>query len=108
MKAETCLEFFRQKVANKDSSEYHIVDHTKALKEREKNDGLQPKTRFQIELDDPELYRVWNHEKDRIIKRVRNKSIALTLMHRAWREALSDAELDKIMAELDSPDFIAP
>lgn len=106
MKAETCLEFFRQKVANKDASEYHIVDHTKALKEREKNDGPQPKTRFQIELDDPELYSKWNHEKDRIIKRIRNKSIALTLMHRAWREALSDGELDKILAEMEGPAYL--
>jgi hypothetical protein len=106
MRAETCLEFFRQKVANRDTSEYHIVDHTKALREREKNDGPQPKTRFQIELDDPELYRRWNAAKDRIIKRCRNKAIALDLMHRAWCEALSDSELDKILAEIEGPSYL--
>ena len=104
MKAETCLEFFRQKVALNDASEYHIVDHTKALKERENNAGPSPKTRFQIELDDGQLYSQWNHEKDRIIKRCRNKAIALDLMQRAWREALSDANLDRILAELDGPE----
>ena len=46
MRAETCLEFFRQKVALNDASEYHIVDHTKALREREKNDGPQPRPAF--------------------------------------------------------------
>ena len=99
MRAETCLEFFRQKVALHDASEYHIVDHTQALKEREANDGPRPKTKFAIELGDAELYSQWNHEKDRIIKRVRNKAIALDFMYRAWRDALSDAELDRMLAE---------
>ena len=35
-------------------------------------------------------------------KRVKNKSVAISLMIRAWREGLSDVVLDKIMAELDA------
>ena len=99
MNAETCLEYFRQKVARGDKSEFHIVDHTKELKERETNAGPKPKTRFQIELDDAELYSQWNHEKDRIIKRCRVKAIALDFMYRAWRDALADRELDRMLAE---------
>lgn len=97
MNAETCLEYFRQKVANKDRSEFHIVDHTKALKERIQNDGPQPKTRFQIETDDPELYSELNREKDRIIKRCRNKSVALTFLLLGWRR-LTDAIIDEVLA----------
>jgi hypothetical protein len=101
MNAQTCLEYFRQKVARGDTSEFHIVDHTKELRERELNDGPKPKTRFQIELDDPSLYCQWNHEKDRIIKRVHNKAIALDFMYRAWRDALADREIDRMLAEQD-------
>jgi hypothetical protein len=103
MKAEMGLEFFRQKLALKDDHVYHIIDVTDEQEKRVKNDGPQPKTRFQIELEDAELYRQWNMQKDRILKRVGNKAIALSLMHRAWSEALSDAEIDRIVAEEEGP-----
>lgn len=103
MKAAIALEYFRQKAALGDDHDYHIVDHTKERAEREKNDGPKPKTRFQIELDDPGLYCQWNHEKDRIIGRVHNKSIALDFMYRAWRDALADKEIDRMLAEEEGP-----
>lgn len=76
----------------------HIVDIEEEAKERIKNSGPKPKTRFQLELDDPELYCQWNASKDRIFHRVKNKPMALDLMWRAWDEALSNAEIDKILA----------
>jgi hypothetical protein len=103
MKAHAALEYFRQKVALGDDHDFHIVDHTKERAEREKNDGPSPKTRFQIELDDPSLYRQWNHEKDRIITRCHNKAIALDFMYRSWRDALADGELDRMLADEEGP-----
>lgn len=103
MKAHAGLEFFRQKVALGDTHDFHIVDHTKERAERERNDGPKPKTRFQIELDDAELYSQWNHEKDRIITRCHNKAIALDFMYRAWRDALADAEIDRMLADEEGP-----
>jgi hypothetical protein len=103
MKAEMGLEFFRQKLAKQDDHVYHIVDITEEAEKRSKNDGPKPKTRFQIELDSAEFYRQWNSEKDRIVKRCGNKAIALDLMHRAWRDALSNSELDKILAAMEGP-----
>ena len=103
MKAHAGIEYFRQKIALNDDHVYHIVDITAEQQARIKNDGEKPKTRFQIELDDPKLYSDWNLEKDRILKRVGNKSIALTLMQRAWAEALCDSEIDKILAEQEGP-----
>ena len=98
MKAFAVQEFGRQKAALNDDHDYHIVDLTEQRKSQEKNEGEKPKTRFQIELDDADLYRQWNQEKNRIITRVHNKAIALDFMYRAWRDALADAELDRMMA----------
>jgi len=38
-------------------------------------------------------------ERNRIIKRARNKAVAISLMIRAWREGLADAEIDRLLAE---------
>lgn len=103
MKAHAIQEFGRQKAALNDDHDYHIVDLTEQRKSQEKNDGEKPKTRFAIELDDAELYRLWNQEKNRIITRVHNKAMALDFMWRAWKEALADAELDRMMAEEEGP-----
>jgi hypothetical protein len=82
----------------------HIVDIEEEAKERSKNAGPKPKTRFQVELDDPSLYCQFNFEKDRIFARVKNKPIALDFMYRAWRDALSDKELDRMLAEQEAPE----
>ena len=78
-------------------SPIHIVDIEAEQKKRTKNDGPQPKTKFAIETDAPEVYARMNREKDRIIKRVGNKAVAVDLLARAW-ETLSDQIIDRIMA----------
>lgn len=41
---------------------------------------------------------------ERIIKHVGNKSVALSLIVKAWHEALSNGELDKILAVMEGPE----
>jgi hypothetical protein len=80
----------------------HIVDIKAEAKERAKNDGDKPKTRFQVELDDPDLYRDFNEAKDRVITHCHNKTIALSLLLRAWQQ-LDVKTLDKWLAEGETP-----
>lgn len=75
----------------------HITFVERDQKERIKNDKRV--TRFQIETKDPDACAELHREWERIIKRVHNKSIALGLIIRAWREGLSDSDLDRILAE---------
>jgi hypothetical protein len=63
-------------------------------------------TRFTLETKDPDACAELHAEWDRIIRRVHNKSIALSLIVKAWKEALADSELDKIMAVMDAPEFM--
>ncbi len=79
----------------------HIVDVTKEQRERIKND--RRKTRFVLCCDDPDLCAAFEAHKDRIFRKVRNNAIMLSLMERAWRDALADAELDRILAVMDGP-----
>lgn len=102
MKAETGIEFFRQKVALGDNHVYHIVDITAEAEKRKKNDGPKPKTRVQFETDDPDFYGAFNAEKDRIIKRAGNKTLALHFMLVAWRR-MSDALIDALIAREEGP-----
>jgi hypothetical protein len=55
-------------------------------------------TKFVLETKSPEACAELHTEWGRIMKRVQNKTIALDLCIRAWRDALSNQELDKIMA----------
>lgn len=64
------------------------------------------KTRVQFEVDDPDLCSEFLAEKDRIIKRSGNKAVALSLMLRAWQQALADGEIDKLLAEQDSAEHV--
>lgn len=64
---------------------------------RTENDGPKPKTRFQMETDDPEMYSAFNAEKDRIIAAAGNKSVALSIMHRAWQQLTN--EMVRTLAE---------
>lgn len=78
----------------------HIVFVEQDQKERIKNE--KRKTRFCIETHDPDLCADFEREKDRIVRRCeRNMSIALGLMIRAFRDALTDATIDRIMAEME-------
>jgi len=74
----------------------HIVFVEQEQKERIKNS--KRKQNFVLCTGDPDLCAKLEAEKDRIFRKVRNKSLMLTLMERAWSEALSDTELDKILA----------
>ena len=80
----------------------HVVFVERDQAERIKNE--KRKTRFVLTTDDPDLCAKFEAEKDRIFRKVKNKTLMLTLMERAWEEALADRELDKILAQLDAPD----
>lgn len=97
------IEWLKDEVAKGRGDEpCHIVDIQKEAKKRSENTGPQPKTRFQMECDDGEMYSSLNSEKDRIIKQAKNKSVALSLMLLAWRR-LSNPMIDKILAEYEGP-----
>lgn len=74
----------------------HVVDVAREQRERIKNDKRQ--TRFVLPTGDPDLCSKFNAHKDRIFRKVKDKSKMLYLMERAWGEALSNAELDRILA----------
>lgn len=58
-------------------------------------------TKFVLETKDPDACSELHAEWERIMKRVKNKSVCLSLVVRAWQEALSDRELDKILAAME-------
>lgn len=97
---KVALEWLKSEVAHGRGDEScHVVDVAKEQRERIKND--KRKTRFVLCCDDPDLCSRLEAEKDRIFKKVRNKAVMLSLMERAWSDALSDAEIDKIMAAME-------
>ena len=87
--------------AGRGDEKCHVVDVTRDQNERIIND--KKKTRFVLCTDDPELCSQFEQSKDRIFKKVKNKSLMLTFMIRAWEEALSDAALDRYIAEEEGP-----
>lgn len=77
----------------------HIVFVEREQRKRIANAGEpQPKTKFVMDTDDPLFYSDFHVEKDRIIRHVGNKTVALSLMLRAWQE-LTEAKMDKWLAE---------
>ena len=82
----------------------HVTWVEKDQQERIKNDRRV--TKFVLETKDPDACSELHAEWDRIIRRVRNKSIALTLVIEAWQEYLSDGELDRILAAEDIRDGV--
>jgi hypothetical protein len=99
------LEVLKYEVEVKGEGEHRCFygDVDKQQAERAKNENRQ--TRFVLPTDDWELCARLNGHKQRIYKKVHNKAIMLSLMERAWAEALSDQELDKICAAMDAPEF---
>ena len=77
----------------------HIVLVEQEQKERIAN--KKRKQNFVLCTGDPDLCAKFEREKDRVYRKVRNKSLMLTLLERAWEEALSDSELDKILAAME-------
>ena len=76
-----------------------LIDVKDEQERKIKNDARS--TRFVVETDDPDMCSALQFEKHRIVTRIKNKAIAISLIHRALRDALSNAELDKIAAELE-------
>jgi len=77
----------------------HIVLVEQEQKERIKN--KKRKQNFVLCTGDPDLCSEFEAEKDRIFRRVRNKTLMLELMVRAWRDALSDTEIDRVLARIE-------
>ena len=94
------LEWLRSEVEKGRGEEScHVVDVAKEQRERIAND--KRKTRFVLCTDDPDLCSKFEAHKDRIFRKVKNKAIMLSLMEKAWGEALHDSELDRILAALE-------
>ena len=70
--------------------------------EHKKRKERKEQTRFAIETDSHEAYVALNEAKDLVVKRCRNKSVAITLLIWAWRQ-LDDATIDKLMAVGERP-----
>jgi hypothetical protein len=84
----------------------HVILIEEEQKKRIKNE--RKSTRFVLVCDTPEAYSELHTERERIFKRVRNKSVAISLMIRCWREGLSDPVLDEIVAQMDAIEAGAP
>lgn len=82
----------------------HVTWVEKDQQERIKNDRRV--TKFVLETKDPDSCSELHAEWDRIIRKVKNKSVALSLALQAWREALCDSELDKLLAAEDIRDGV--
>lgn len=75
----------------------HIVFIEREAAERianEKKGIVKPKTRFQMETDDPELYSAYNFQKDRYIRLAGNKTVALSVMLERWAD-YTDEEITR-------------
>lgn len=82
----------------------HVTFVEREQAERIKNDKRI--TKFVLETKDADACSELHAEYDRILRRVHNKSVALSLLVRAWRDALADSELDKLMAVMDAEQFM--
>lgn len=65
-------------------------------------------TKFVLETKDPDACSELHVEWERIIKRCGNKSVALSLVIAAWRRALADPELDKLLAAMEIEEGLRP
>ena len=85
---KTLLEIQR---AGRGAEKIHIVRFDELAREREKNASQpKPKTIFRLNTHSGNLWFLFNKEKDRIIRRVGNLTIALDMMLRAWQELTDD------------------
>lgn len=75
----------------------HLVDINQQAKERTKND--KKVTRFVLGCDDPDACAALHAECHRVIKRARNKQVAISLLILAWRDGLADHEIDRLTAD---------
>jgi hypothetical protein len=75
------LQFLEEKGCGQEKC--HVVLVEREARERIKNDGPKPKTRFVCETDDPAMYSRMNELKDRWFA-IANKSVALSVMAKLW------------------------
>lgn len=80
----------------------HVTWVEKDQAERIKNNKRV--TKFVLETKNPDICSELHAEWERIIKRVHNKTLALEMVVRSMRDALSDRELDRILAVMEGPD----
>ena len=99
MKRDTAVEYLK---ALKENEEVHVVVWSQEIKRKRGETGPRAPTRFQMETDDHEMYMAFTDEKDRFIRHVKNKSVAVSLMLRALQEC-TEAVLDRWMAEGEAP-----
>lgn len=72
-----------------------ILPRREAKKRVENKEGA---TRFVMDCEDPETYSAFHAEKDRYIRCAVNKSVALSIMLRAWQQ-LSDKDIESLAAD---------
>jgi len=86
----------------------HIVFIDEEARERIKNEAkgiIKPKTKFVFETDDADMYRRFNAEKDRWIRLIVNKSMAIALLCEAWENYTDDA-IRSLVEEHSEADFM--
>jgi hypothetical protein len=95
------LERLKGLVANGCGNEtIHIVYVEREAKARAENAGPKPKTRFIFEVDSPEAYAELNRQKDRWLRVIVNKQVAISLLIDAWAKP-SDEELRRMTEGLE-------
>jgi len=77
----------------------HVVLVEEEQKKRIRNE--RKSTRFVLVCSTPEEYSELHAERERIYRKVKDKSIMIGLFIRALREGLSDVVLDQILAQLE-------
>lgn len=104
--ARAAVEELKQGLANgtvRPDEKLHIVFVEREQKRRIKN--VEGSTRFVLVCDTPEAYSELHAERDRIIRKVGNKAIAIDFMTKAWK-ALTDQMLDRMLAAEDIKDGV--
>lgn len=81
----------------------HVVMVEQEQRERIKNPGPRPKTKFVLQCDDGPTFSAFHAERERIFKRCgMQKSIALFIMLEGWRR-MTDVIIDKFIALEEGP-----
>jgi hypothetical protein len=92
------LERLKHDVEVKGEGDHNCFFEDVTVSQAERIKNGKRKEKFVLVTGDPDLCARLEGHKDRIFRKVRNKAFMLTLMERAWAEALADTELDKILA----------
>lgn len=80
----------------------HVVLIEEEARKRKENAGPKPKTRFQWETDFADGYSELNKGKDRLMRMIPNKQVAITVAGILWNETPEDAV--RRLAEMEQPE----